>query len=185
MSKDLTAFLEVKDAKNNPFTRDFKSALFTLRGGVISSCKEQIHEPENYIPIFQRDNDKWTKSMQKKFIENIVVGCSTSISLYTVSKNEFPKWLILDGLQRLTAISLFIQDELKIFNGLVYSDIKNQVSDGGVLEFKRYRFNSEIEAVEFYIAINENITHSKKDIQRAKDYLAKLKNTQTKEDICH
>lgn len=185
MSKDLTVFLKAKDAENNPFIRKFKSALFTLRGGVISSCKEQIIEPEKHIPVFQRDNDKWNKSMQRKFIENIVVGCPTSISLYTISEEEFPKWLILDGLQRLTAINLFIQDELKIFNGLVYSDIKAQVSDEGILEFKRYRFNSEIEAVEFYIAINENITHSKKDIQRAKDYLAKLKNTQTKEDICH
>lgn len=175
MAKDITTFLEAKNEKYNPFIRRFDSALFTLRYNVMSACQDQILEPEKYIPIFQRDNDKWTKPMQKKFIENIVIGCSTSISLYAISEKEFPNWLILDGLQRLTAINLFINDELKIYNGLVYSDIKEQISDGGVLEFKRYRFNTEIEAVEFYIAINENITHSKKDIQRAKDYLARLK----------
>lgn len=174
MNKDLTAFLEAK--ANSPFTKSFANNYANFRHDLVSGCIEQIFEPENYVPEFQRANDKWNKKMQVKFIENLVLGFTSQISLYTVSKNEFPKWLILDGFQRLTAVNLFIYHELKIFNGLTYDDVKAKI-DGGVnqLQFRLYRFDSEIEAVEFYISINENITHSKKDIQRAKDYLAKLK----------
>lgn len=174
MKKDISAFLKAKE--NSPFTKSFASNYANFRHDLVSGCIEQIFEPEEYVPVFQRANDKWTKKMQIKFIENLVLGLTSQISLYTVSKNEFPKWLILDGFQRLTAVNLFIYHKLEIFNGLTYDDIKANI-DGGVnqLQFRLYRFNNEIEAVEFYIAMNENITHSKKDIQRAKDYLAQLK----------
>ena len=176
MSKDISAFLKAKE--NSPFMkRPNKIAVCHIRHEVISSCNEQIFSPENYIPEFQRSNDKWTKKMQIKFIENLITGCVTQISLYTTTDKEFPKWFILDGLQRLTAINLFITNQLKVFGNLTYDDVKANINgETNPIEFKLYRFNNEIEAVEFYIAINENITHSKKDIQRAKDYLAKLKN---------
>ena len=176
MSKDITSFLNAKE--KSPFMiRPNRIAVCQIRHEVITACKEQLLEPEKYIPEFQRDNDKWSKKMQVKFIENIITGCVTQISLYTTTDKEFPKWLILDGLQRLTAISLFLSNELKVFNGLTYDDVKANINgEYNPIEFKLYRFNNEVEAVEFYIAINENITHSKKDIQRAKDYLAKLIN---------
>jgi len=175
MPKDISSFLKAKE--NSPFRiRPNRIALCQIKHQVSSACIDQILEPEKYIPEFQRSNDKWTKKMQVKFIENIITGCVTQISLYTTTNKEFPNWLILDGLQRLTALNLFITNELKVFGDLTYDDVKAKISDEtNPIEFKLYRFNNEIEAVEFYIAINENITHSKKDIQRAKDYLAKLK----------
>ncbi|WP_152633381.1 DUF262 domain-containing protein [Aliarcobacter butzleri] len=175
MKKDISIFLKVK--ANSPFMiRPNRIAVCHIRHQVISACIEQIEEPEKYIPEFQRSNDKWTKKMQVKFIENLITGCVTQISLYTTTDKEFPKWFILDGLQRLTAFNLFITNQLKVFGDLTYDDVKDNISgETNPIEFKLYRFNNEIEAVEFYIAINENITHSKKDIQRAKDYLDKLK----------
>lgn len=174
MKKDITAFLKAKE--NSPFNKSHKIAVCHIRHEVISACNEQIFNFEDYIPEFQRSNDKWTKKMQVKFIENIITGCVTQISLYTTTNKDFPNWLILDGLQRLTALNLFVTNELKVFGNLTYDDVKANINgETNPIEFKLYRFNNEIEAVEFYIAINENITHSKKDIQRAKDYLAKLK----------
>ena len=132
---------------------------------------------ERIVPKFQRDNDKWSKEMQIKFVENIILGVNTTIILGTLSK-EKAECVLIDGLQRVSAIFSFMNKEFKVFENFEYNDdFENKINTFiHNLKLKIFNFKNEKEMVNFYINMNENITHSKEDIQKAKDYLNKLDN---------
>lgn len=141
------------------------------------------------VPEFQRNNDKWTREMQSSYVSNIIQGCrSNPLMLYIVGKPNTSKSFckILDGLQRITAIlDFYTRDDFTVFVGdheyemkasELLSDKRFEIHTRGLtVNLRVYEFDTEIEAVEYYIAMNENITHSSDDIERAKKYLAKLK----------
>lgn len=133
------------------------------------------------VPPFQRDNDKWSEDMQVKFVENILKGFKTTLMFYEICADirqaNRTNCMVLDGLQRLTALHGFITGKFKVF-GYTYQELtQHRVMRMNLVTIKLsdYTFSTEIEAVEFYITMNENITHSPFDIQRAKDYLQHLK----------
>ena len=138
------------------------------------SFKEAL---ERIVPEFQRDNNKWSKEMQIKFVENIILGVNTTIILGTLS-NEKSECVLIDGLQRVSAIFSFMNKEFKVFENFEYNDdFENKINTFiHNLKLKIFNFKNEKEMVNFYINMNENITHSKEDIQKAKDYLNKLDN---------
>lgn len=134
---------------------------------------------EKMVPKFQRGNNKWSREMQISFVENVVLGTSSTIMLaYTTNGDKYRigikrDCVILDGLQRFTAISAWLDGEFPIFNDVYASkeliDKIEHLIDG--LKIRIYMFNDEKEMVEFYIKMNENITHSSEDIKKAKEYL--------------
>jgi len=129
---------------------------------------------QKYIPPFQRSNDKWTRDMQIKFVENVLKGVTSTIILCEVDGDE--NAIILDGQQRLTALKAFLCNEFPILGKFYYRDIKEEIKM--VSANIRYRVivaKDKAEMVQFYIDMNENITHSKEDIDKAKRYLKALK----------
>lgn len=140
------------------------------------------HEPARIfecVPAFQRNNDKWTEAMQISFLENLLSGYKTTLMFYEVSEESSPKLtqcMLIDGLQRMTAIYRFLMNEIPVM-GYTYKELmearvmfKNRIT----IRLANYTFKSEIEAVQFYIEMNENISHSAADIKKARDYLATL-----------
>lgn len=126
-------------------------------------------------PQFQRENNKWTRNQQIKFVENLLSGCNSEITLFALNKDNLNECMILDGLQRLTALSAFICGEFPIFGDIYFEQVAvPAVFSNGRVSLRIYEFQSLRKAVEFYIAMNEGITHSPEDIQHAKDYLATL-----------
>ena len=125
------------------------------------------------VPRFQRENDKWSESMQIKFIENVLKGLRSEILLFKVGDNILDSYMILDGLQRTTAIHAFISGKIKAFGHtfkeLCEAKIITFTSQDVVI--KLYDFDTENEAIEFYIDMNENITHQPKDIEKARKFL--------------
>jgi hypothetical protein len=138
----------------------------------------------NAIPEFQRNNDKWSSQMQVGYVLNVMRGMRGSpLMLYTVWPDRTKvNCKILDGLQRITALLRFWTDDNMMFN----ISTGEQISAGQLREdphfvtalfskaipVRVYDFKHEIEAVKFYIEINENITHSQDDIAKAKDFLS-------------
>lgn len=170
--------------KNSPFARSHYSVDIPLSGFhrnlmmFIDSDKYEngfeLYDVFDGVPDFQRDNDKWTESMQIKFVENIIMGCKSTIMMYEIPiKGDFSSYcdcFILDGLQRITAIHKFVTGEIKAF-GATYSDLVEQRILSNVrcrVKVNIYTFPEEKDAIGFYIAMNENITHSKEDIEKAK-----------------
>jgi len=123
---------------------------------------------QRVTPEFQRSNDKWSKAMKVKFIENLLAGVKVELMFFRLNDNEAQ---IIDGLQRTTAILDFFNGKIKPF-GYSYGELKNDLNKFPChnLFMKIYTFDKWEEVGSFYISMNENITHSKKDIQKAKDW---------------
>lgn len=141
-----------------------------------SPTEEQIEfNIERFIPDFQRSNKKWNKTMQESFIINLLSGIKTKISLFSTNELHY-NCKILDGLQRTTTIVNFIDNKFPILEDIFYEDLLARYTKSikglsiEVLEFKNI-----VEVIDAYIQLNENITHSKKDILKAKDLLKKYK----------
>lgn len=127
------------------------------------------------VPAFQRDNDKWALDRQISFVENVILGLKPTIQLYALeSVNSYQQCLILDGLQRTTAIKSFISGYFTVFDGLTFQDcINNHINP--LIRLEIFKFKTHQEACQFYIDINKGITHSDADIQRAVDFIMKGK----------
>lgn len=133
------------------------------------------------VPEFQRGNDKWTKEMQISFVENIILGVSSTITLAYTTDGDKSRigikrdCIILDGLQRFTALSAWIDGEFPIFDDIYYSKELIEKIEFAIygLKLRIYMFENKKEMIEFYIKINENITHSPDDIKKAKKILKK------------
>ncbi|ALY07169.1 hypothetical protein VmeM32_00183 [Vibrio phage vB_VmeM-32] len=86
--------------------------------------------------------------------------------------------VIVDGLQRMTAINDYLNDKIPAY-GFLYSELLKEARPRMIfnrlhLTVTVLTFESEREVVQFYIDINRGITHSNDDIKRAEDYLKGL-----------
>jgi hypothetical protein len=123
-------------------------------------------------PKFQRENTKWSREMQMSFVENVVSGFRSDIMFYYISSEDAGFCYILDGLQRMTAIGAFVNNELPIFGEYYYSDIVASAGLGrATITLKIYEFLNHKSACEHYIAMNKNITHSPEDLEVAYQFL--------------
>jgi hypothetical protein len=131
------------------------------------------------IPLFQRDNDKWTLEQKIKFIENVILGFRTTIMLFTTKyireKQSYSRCWILDGLQRVTAVTEFIEGKFKVFNDTVDYAMFESLNKMCLFGIQIYTFEDDIEAASFYIQMNKGITHSEQDILRAVNFIIKNK----------
>lgn len=144
---------------------------------------EDVADPDlinTMTPNFQRDNDKWDLSRKVKFVENILAGYPSDITLFTVKNDLLDDCGILDGLQRLTAIQDWFEDKFPIFEGIYYSQLshlRRAPFSSCRVSFVIHKFDSLKDAIQFYIDINEGISHSEADILKAKNYLKSLEET--------
>lgn len=133
------------------------------------------------VPNFQRECTHWTEAMQASFVENIIKGCHTEILLYNVGEEECLAGFgnkVLDGQHRLMALLKFLDNKLPIFGGNLLSDLENEpIMWRGMskIAFTVFNFDTEADAIQFYLEMNENITHSPEDISKARTILTNLK----------
>lgn len=141
----------------------------------------------NLDPDFQRGH-VWTHEQRAAFMEGIfrgTVGDSQLIIQFNAphwdSDNhggDLPKEIqIVDGLQRLTTVRMFMAGEITIFGGLKASDF-----DGSLyavdrpnyrLKFAIHNFANRADLLRYYLAINSGGTpHSISEIERVKGLLA-------------
>jgi hypothetical protein len=168
-----SAFNKNKYEVSIPLKRFNKSLMFYIKDDYEICNLDSILEFG--VPEFQRNNDKWSLNMQIKFVENILKGYVTTIQLYILEsdyqKNNFNGCKILDGLQRVTALLSFIEGKFKIFdNSFYFEDLKDISLLKGlnkIVNIEVFRFDSKNEVIDFYIEMNENITHSPEDIKKA------------------
>jgi len=186
MTKEIEKIFELR--KTSPFTKqsysvtvgliDFHQKLWMYVTS-IERESENINVETLYskaIPGFQRSNDKWSRQMQIKYVENTLLGFRDEIYLFTYNKLQ-TDCQILDGLQRTTALLDFQEGKFEVFGDIKYKDIDDTIlmnMTSYTTTLRVFEFKNEIEAVQFYIEMNENITHSSEDIEKAKKYLAKL-----------
>lgn len=137
---------------------------------IYESCSSLNNLIQKIIPPFQRDNNQWNMDMKRKFVENVLSGFVCDILLFRVG-DKYSNAKILDGLQRLTALGDFFSGKVSVFDNTTMEEIeKSNILKAARLGIKVYDFKDEVEAIKFYIDMNENITHSPSDIAKAKKY---------------
>ena len=91
---------------NSLFSITSYGADFSLR-----ELSTMMEENDLLVPKIQR-RFVWTKQVASRFIETILFGLPVP-SIF-LSSNEDGRYLIVDGLQRLTTINAFINYELRL-----------------------------------------------------------------------
>lgn len=133
-------------------------------------------------PDFQRGH-VWNLQQQIAFMENVIRGiapidfkfnCSTwdiknnDIEFVGINKFDF---VCIDGLQRITAILSFLNNEYKIFDTYYAKDLNNTSFDLRKYHviINIYQFTTKKELLQFYIDLNSGGTvHSENEIKRVK-----------------
>ncbi|QUH21803.1 DUF262 domain-containing protein [Alkaliphilus sp. B6464] len=146
----------------------------------------QIEEFENeegldMNPDFQRGH-VWTEKQQIKYIEFILKGGKTGRVIYL----NHPNWMgsfeptdigfvCVDGLQRVTAIRRFVNNEFKVL-GHYFNEFEGSTR---VLQNMRINVNNlktREEVLQWYLEMNEGGTpHTKEELDKVKNMLKELK----------
>ncbi len=140
--------------------------------------ENELNAPETLAamtPEFQRSNDQWSKEMQTSFVENLICGCKTEITLFYL-EGAPERCYLLDGLQRSTSVSAFLSNDLPVAGDVYFKDVerKSGALANARVGIKIYCFDTMAQAVSHYISINENISHSLDDINKAKQFRERL-----------
>jgi hypothetical protein len=95
----------------------------------ISTLLAMIDAQINLNPDFQR-RDRWSRPHQSRFIESIIMN--VPVPPVFLGEDEYSSYVVLDGRQRLTAVSEFLKnnyslEKLKVWselNGKTFNDLK-------------------------------------------------------------
>lgn len=95
------------------------------------TLKTQIEQQINLRPDFQR-RDRWNDKKRSRFIESVIMN--VPVPPVFLGEEEYGKYVVLDGRQRLTAAYKFLSNELRLeglrvwkeLNGLTYEEIKKK-----------------------------------------------------------
>ena len=98
----------------NPFnTKNIKITPKTTT--LYNIIKRLKHDEIDLNPDFQRNSGLWDNPKMSRLIESIILRLPLPIFYFDVSDND--KWIVIDGLQRLTTIKRFtIEKKLKLTN---------------------------------------------------------------------
>lgn len=129
-------------------------------------------------PDFQRGH-VWDDPKQTAFVEHILRGGKGSHQI----RFNHPGWMhgwegdfvLVDGLQRITALLRFLRDEIPAF-GHYFSEYDDIINPLLGLNFMVNDLKTREEVLQWYIEINEGgVVHSDEEIQRVKNLLVKEK----------
>ena len=166
----------------------------------------EVNKPLNYIekwledskeyyglelnPDFQRGN-VWTEEQQIAYIEFILRGGKTANVIYfncpdfsmgsceRISNRDKLPMQCLDGLQRLTAIRKFMNNELPVFGGNYLDDFEDKkimLRKFNLLKFNVNNLQTRKDILKWYIDYNSAGTyHTKEEIDRVKKLLEECK----------
>lgn len=116
--EDITSPFSVKDIK------------VTHAPVMLPTIINRLTRDEIGVPEYQRHADLWTVNQKSRLIESILLKLPLPVFYFDVSKPE--KWMVIDGLQRISTIRSFFVDKkltlkglefLKNLNGKKYNDL--------------------------------------------------------------
>lgn len=123
-------------------------------------------------PPFQRGY-VWTLEQKIAYLEYLFRGGESGMNIYLNHSNwmNFRKGgrlVLVDGKQRLNAVTEFLEDKVPVFSGKVFSDFEDKIPLDFTLVFQICNLKTYKEVVQWYIAMNNGGTaHTEKDIQVA------------------
>ena len=103
---------------DNVITNPFSTKDIAINNRIVvlpSLVTKLTHEEIDLNPEFQRNEDLWDKKKMSRLIESILLKLPLPVFYFDVSNPE--KWIVVDGLQRLSSIKKFmVEKKLKLQN---------------------------------------------------------------------
>ena len=124
-----------EDGISSPFsTKDIKITNVTIS---LASLIERLNYDEiDLNPDFQRNANLWKYTQMSRLIESILLKLPLPIFYFDVSNPD--KWIVVDGLQRLSAISKFvIKKDLKLSKLEFLTELEGKKYDDLTRSFQR------------------------------------------------
>lgn len=133
-------------------------------------------------PGFQRGH-VWTEEQQIAWLEFFLKGGKSGNIVYfncpswhhSVKDGDYDEYVCVDGLQRITSICRFINNEIKVF-GSYYNEYEDpRIVSRHTLKFNVNDLKTEKEVLQWYIDMNAGGTpHTNEEIERVKQMIEKL-----------
>lgn len=148
---------------------------FDLQSLVEWITDEREKENLQLNPDFQRGH-VWTQAQQIAFLEYFLQGGKSGTRLYfnkpdwhnNVEKGSYNDFVCVDGLQRITAITRFINNEIPIF-GTFFRGFKDRPRMTHTIKINVNNLKSKKEVLQWYIDMNAGGTpHTSEEIDRVK-----------------
>lgn len=127
-------------------------------------------------PDFQRGH-VWTEEQQTKYVEFLLRGGKTGLDVYfnspswhiQVPDSAYNEFVCVDGLQRITAILRFLNNEIKVFGSyyIEYTDRPNFIRHSIRIHINDLKTRKEV--LQWYLEMNSGGTpHSEAELCRVK-----------------
>ena len=83
------------------------------------------------------------------------------------------KLQLVDGLQRITAVRKFLNNEVPVFGGYYFKDIENISLHDHRLSFSLHVNNLKTrkEILEWYVFMNSGVAHTEEELNRVKNLI--------------
>jgi uncharacterized protein with ParB-like and HNH nuclease domain len=130
---------------------------------------------------FQRGH-VWTESQQIKFVEHLLSGGESGRTIYLNAPwwgnynyeiYDYKDFVVVDGLQRLTAVIKFLDGDLAVFDGYYVDDIKLDSSISLVFNINNIKTKKEV--LMWYLQMNDGGTpHTQNELERVKNMIIDL-----------
>lgn len=116
---------------DNVITNPFSTKDIAINNRIVvlpSLVTKLTHEEIDLNPEFQRNEDLWNRTRMSRLIESILLKLPLPVFYFDVSNPE--KWIVVDGLQRLSSIKKFMVDKkLKLYNLEFLSELNGKSYD--------------------------------------------------------
>lgn len=131
-------------------------------------------------PDFQRGH-VWTEEQQVKYVEYILRGGKSAKIIYLNKPSwqggecgNYDDFVCVDGLQRITAVLRFLNNEIKAF-GYYYNEYEDKLPFEVDLLININNLKTEKEVLQWYVDLNEGGTpHTSEEIDKVKQMIEKL-----------
>ena len=129
-------------------------------------------------PDFQRVH-VWNDRQREEYVSYILRGGISGLEIYF----NCPGWMhtfkgpmvLVDGLQRITAVTKFLNDEIKVF-GCKYSEFEGRAGTSVALYFNINDLSNRREVLKWYLDLNSGVAHAPEELDRVRRLLVEEDN---------
>lgn len=137
-----------------------------------------IEEGLELCPDFQRGH-VWTEEQQIAYIKHVLRGGTSGKTIFLNNPNwqehrsdTYIDFVCVDGLQRITALKRFINNEIKVFDHY-YRDFTGSLRIYHNIKININNLQTKKEVLQWYIEMNEGGTpHTKEEIDKVKELIS-------------
>lgn len=144
-----------EESEKRNFKYDPEKINIVTREPTIEQLLRRIDEKAlDLAPDFQRQADIWKDDVKSRLIESILIRIPLPAFYIDAANHIDDKWLVVDGLQRLSALKQFILDRTLKLTGLEYlTELENKT----YIELER-RYQRRIEETQVTVYVIEKGT---------------------------